>query len=97
MMHRLLTLGPDAVSNAYELAVLVAVLERKGLVTQAEVLEEITRLRAKSVKARYTHHERRGNPDAPAGNTSRWRYWHPPFTLAGARSATETQPPSSWR
>ena len=41
-----------AVSNSYEIAALVAVLERKGLITQHEVLEEITRLRAKTPKAR---------------------------------------------
>jgi len=34
-----------AVSNAYEIAALVAVLERKDLITQAEVLEEIARLK----------------------------------------------------
>jgi hypothetical protein len=31
---------------------LVALLERKGLITQAEVLEEITRLRAKTPRVR---------------------------------------------
>jgi tellurite resistance protein len=41
-----------AVSNAYEIAALVAVLERKGLITQAEVLDEITRLKAKTPTAR---------------------------------------------
>ena len=48
----LVTLQELAVSNAYEIAALVAVLERKGLITQAEVLDEITRLRAKTSKVR---------------------------------------------
>ena len=39
-----------AVSNAYKIAAVVAVLERKGLLTQAEVLEEITRLRPKTLR-----------------------------------------------
>jgi hypothetical protein len=34
----LVTLQELAVSNAYEIAALVAVLERKGLITQVEVL-----------------------------------------------------------
>ena len=46
----LVTLQELAVSNAYEIAALVAVLERKGLVTQAEVLEEITQLKQKAGK-----------------------------------------------
>jgi hypothetical protein len=37
-----------ALSSAYEIAALVAVLERKGILTQAEVLDEIARLKAKS-------------------------------------------------
>lgn len=37
----LVTFRELAGSNAYEIAALVAVLERKGLLTQAEVLEEI--------------------------------------------------------
>ena len=41
----LVTLQELAVSNAYEIAALVAVLEQKGLLKQAEVLEEIARLR----------------------------------------------------
>jgi uncharacterized membrane protein YciS (DUF1049 family) len=48
----LVTFQELAVSSAYEIAALVAVLERKGLVTQAEVLEEFTRLKAKTPKAR---------------------------------------------
>ena len=44
----LITFQELAVSNAYEIAALVALLERKGLITQAEVLDEITRLRAKT-------------------------------------------------
>ena len=38
------------------------VLERRGVVWNAEVLAEITRLREKSVDGRYNPHERRGNP-----------------------------------
>ncbi len=39
----LVTLEELAVSNAYEIAALVAVLERKGLLTHQEVLDEIAR------------------------------------------------------
>jgi len=46
----LITLQELAISNAYEIAALVAVLERKGLVTPAEVLEEIKRLKQKTGK-----------------------------------------------
>jgi hypothetical protein len=48
----LVTLQELAVSNAYEIAALVAVLERKGVLTQQEVLEEIKRLKAKTPKVR---------------------------------------------
>ena len=48
----LVTLQELAVSNAYEIAALVAVLERKGILTQQEVLEEIKRLKTKTPKAR---------------------------------------------
>ena len=41
----LITLQDLAVSNAYEIAALVAILERKGLLTQQEVLDEIERMR----------------------------------------------------
>ncbi len=34
-----------AVSSAYEIAALLTVLERKGLLTQADVVEEIVRLK----------------------------------------------------
>ena len=44
----LVTLQELAVSNAYEIATLVAVLERKGLRRQTAVPEEITRLKAKT-------------------------------------------------
>ena len=50
--EELVTLQELAVSNAYEIAALVAVLERKGILTQTEVLEETTRLREKSGKVR---------------------------------------------
>ncbi len=39
----LVTLHELAVSNAYEIAGLVAVLERKGILTQQETLDEIAR------------------------------------------------------
>ncbi len=39
----LVTLQELAVSSAYEIAALVAVLERKGILTHAEVLDEIAR------------------------------------------------------
>ncbi len=39
-------------ARTFEMAALVNVLERKGLVTQAEVLDEIRRLRARTAKAR---------------------------------------------
>ena len=48
----LITLQELAASNAYEIAALVAVLERKGILTQQEVLEEIVRLKAKTIKSR---------------------------------------------
>ena len=48
----LVTLQELAVSNSYEIAALVAVLERKELITSTEVLEEIARLRAKTPKVR---------------------------------------------
>ncbi len=40
------------VSSAYEIAAVVAVLERKGILTRVEVLDEIKRLRDKSGEAR---------------------------------------------
>ena len=43
----LVTLQEIAVSNSYEIAALVAVLERKGVLTQQEVLDKITRLKHK--------------------------------------------------
>jgi len=39
-----------AVSNAYEIATLVSVLDREGILKQQEVLAEITRLKAKTGK-----------------------------------------------
>jgi hypothetical protein len=41
----LVTLQELAVSNAYEIAAVVAVLERKGVLTQHEVLAEIKRMK----------------------------------------------------
>ena len=44
-LNELLTLQGLAVSNSYEIAALIAVLERKGILTEAEVLDEIARQR----------------------------------------------------
>jgi hypothetical protein len=41
----LATLRELAVSNAYEMAALVALLERKGILTQREVMKETARMR----------------------------------------------------
>ncbi len=43
--EEVVTLQELAVSNAYEIAALVAVLERKGVLTHAEVLDEIAKQR----------------------------------------------------
>ena len=40
-----LTLEELAISNSYEIAALVSVLERKGLLTREEVIEEIKQMR----------------------------------------------------
>ncbi len=40
---QVVTLEELAVSNAFEIAALIAVLERKGVLTHAEVLNEIAR------------------------------------------------------
>ncbi len=42
------TLQELAVSNAYEVAALVAVLERKGILTQQEILDEIARMKQRT-------------------------------------------------
>ena len=47
----LVTLRDLAVSNADEIAAIVAVLERKGILTQQKVVDEIARLKAKTGKA----------------------------------------------
>ena len=39
------TIEELALSNAFEIAAVIAVLERKGILTQQEVLEEIARQR----------------------------------------------------
>ncbi|MDD3294452.1 MAG: hypothetical protein PHG20_07180 [Geobacteraceae bacterium] len=39
-----LTLEELAISNSFEIAALVSVLERKGLLTREEVIEEIKRM-----------------------------------------------------
>ena len=46
------TLQDLTVSNAYEIAALVAVLERKGILKQQEVLDEIVRMKEKTGKPR---------------------------------------------
>ena len=43
--EKALTLEELAISNSYEIAALVAVLERKGLLTREEVIEEIKQMR----------------------------------------------------
>jgi uncharacterized membrane protein YciS (DUF1049 family) len=48
----LVTLQELAVSSAYEIAALVAVLERKGLLTQQEVLEEIAKMKQATIHGR---------------------------------------------
>jgi len=48
----LVTLQDLAISNASEIAALVAVLERKGVLTQQEVVDEIVRLKQKTGKVR---------------------------------------------
>lgn len=40
-----LTLKELAISNSFEIAALVSALERKGLLTREEVVEEIKRMR----------------------------------------------------
>ncbi len=47
-----MTLQELAVSNVYEIAPLVAVLERKGVLTHQEVLDEITRKKKGRVRGR---------------------------------------------
>jgi hypothetical protein len=49
---QLVSLEELAVSNAYEIAALVAVLERKGVLTQQEVLAEIERMKRACVRGR---------------------------------------------
>jgi len=41
--EQLVNLQELAVSNAFEIAAVIAVLERKGVLTRAEILEEIVR------------------------------------------------------
>jgi len=49
--NELVTLQELAVSNASEIAALVAVLERKGILKQQEVLDEIVRMKEKTGKS----------------------------------------------
>ena len=46
------TLQELGVSNASEIAALVAVLEREGTLTQAELLDEVRRLKGAGAKAK---------------------------------------------
>ncbi len=48
----LVTLQDLAVSNAHEIVALVAVLERKGILTHAEVLDEIARQKKGRIRGR---------------------------------------------
>ncbi len=50
-------------AQSYELAALVNLLERKGVLTQGEVLEEIRRLRASRGPGRFFRVK--GNPSRP--------------------------------
>ncbi len=43
--NELVTLQELTVSNAYEISAVIAILVRKGILTHAEVLDEITRQR----------------------------------------------------
>ncbi len=43
----LVTLQDLAVSSAYEVAALVAVLQRKGILTEQEVIDEVKRMKPK--------------------------------------------------
>jgi hypothetical protein len=44
----IVTIGELALSNSIEIAALVSVLERKGILTSAEVIAEIGRLRGRT-------------------------------------------------
>jgi hypothetical protein len=44
-LNDLVTLQELTVSNAYEISAVIAILVRKGFLTHAEILEEITRQR----------------------------------------------------
>ena len=45
--RELVTVEELAISNSFEIAALIEVLESKGLVTKAEVLDMVRRLKAK--------------------------------------------------
>jgi hypothetical protein len=77
---------PGSTPLPREVEALLTVLERNGVLRKAEALEEIARLRETAVKARSTHHERRGDPRRSGGNyvalavlapRSRWRVLDP--------------------
>jgi len=42
-LNQVVSIEELAVSNAFEIAALIAILERKGILTHAEVLDEIAR------------------------------------------------------
>ena len=46
------TLQELTVSNSFEIAALIAVLERKGILTQAEILDEIARQKKGRLRGR---------------------------------------------
>ena len=60
----LITLRERAISNAAKIAALVAVLERKGILTPREVLDEIKRLRSDCGPAVATSRRAKGGPDS---------------------------------
>jgi hypothetical protein len=49
-------------AQAFQLEGLLNFLERSGVIYKTEVLEELKRLRQKSVRAREKHYERQGGP-----------------------------------
>ena len=48
----MVTVEELTVSNAFEIAAIIAVLERKGILTHAEVLDEIAKQRKGSPRGR---------------------------------------------
>ncbi len=50
--EQVLTLEELTVSNSFEIAALIAALERKGILTHAEVLDEISKQRKGRLRGR---------------------------------------------